>query len=97
MMVMNVSYAYFFAKYVCSNGLEKSVQLCIDSVDDLIQVFGVLFEFEFIYIYYQKGTVLVVFDPLFVAVIQTFKIVDTDAAFVFTTSLLDLCHQVRDG
>ena len=79
---MNVSYAYFFAKYkkipksaisrvrkrdpatdfcrilsrdicVCSNGLEQSVQLCVDSVDDLAEVFRILFELEFVDIHYQ--------------------------------------------
>ena len=74
---------------------EESEELGVDLVDDLLEVLRTVFELDAVHIK-DEQVVLVVLDPVFVALVQTGDIVDSDALLILASSLLDLADEVRD-
>ena len=83
------------AIYVGRGRLEKSIKLGVDLVGDGSEVFRTMLVVEVV-CFDDEHFALVVGDPLLVAVVEVAEVLDADALLVFTSSLLNLCHEGWD-
>ena len=64
---------------------EEAEELCVDLVDDLLEVFRTVFELDPVHVK-DEQVVLVVLDPVFVALVQTCDIVDKESMKMMVSS-----------
>ena len=74
---------------------EESEKFSVDLVDHFLEVLRTVLELDSVYVE-DKEVVLVVLDPVLVALVETCDVVDADALLVFAASLLDLTDEVRN-
>jgi len=75
---------------------EKSEEFCIDLVDHLLEILRAVLELDAVYVK-NKQIVLIVLDPVLVALVQTGDIIDTDALLILAAPLLNLADEIRNG
>ena len=84
-----------FSRVVGNRVSEQSVELGVDLVCDVCEIFWTVFIVQVIGLDHQNFS-LIISNPLLVSVIQVAEILDTDALLVVSASLLNLRNQGRD-
>ena len=75
---------------------EESEELGIDHVGDFLEVGGVVAELDVVAVDDEQPA-FVLADPLFVALVQAFEVVDADALLEVAAALLYLFYEVGNG
>ena len=75
--------------------LKKSVELRIDPVDNLTEIFLILFEIQVINIDNQHFPKGIMGGPCLVTLVQLTKVIEPDAVFIVSAALLDVVNQGR--
>ena len=69
------------------------MQFCTHQIHHLTQVFGIVFKIDIIGVDDQQLPFLVVADPVFVAFVEAFEIVEAHIAFIVAASGLDMVNR----
>ena len=78
---------------VCGKEAEK---FGVNPVNDLLKIFRTVFELDPVDIQ-DKQFMLIILDPCLITFVKAGYIVDADALFIFTSPLLYLTDEIRDG
>lgn len=73
------------------------MQLCLHHFHNFPCVFFIVGEVQMVYIDDEQFAVIVAVDPVFVAVVQSFEVIEADAALVIASAHLDVFYQSRDA
>src|SRR5665647_1595239 len=75
--------------------LKQTVDLGINAVDHIAQIFRIILEVDAVDINNQQFAGFVTVYPGFVTFVQLFQIVEADGIFIFSSTFLNLVDQSR--